>query len=227
MSYLYRIKYRKNGPLKFISHLDLNLLLRRILLRAKMPVELTQGYNPRIKVSFGPALPLGVEGWQEIMEITLTELLAKEKLKDEINKAAPSGFQVLEIEQVVNKGIPLSKLLKYASYLIYLIFINNMEKSKKIYYRNKIDYNIKYMLNKGEIKTIKETKKGLKEIDLRPYIHKMTILPNSYDEIIIDLILNIKSGECINPNLIINSLIDDVKESFLIEKIIREKIIIN
>jgi len=124
MSYLYRIKYRKNGPLKFISHLDLNLLVRRILLRAKMPVELTQGYNPRIKVSFGPALPLGVEGWQEIMEITLTKLLTKEKLKDVINKVAPSGFQVLEIEQVLNKGIPLSKLQKYIIGIRLIIMLN-------------------------------------------------------------------------------------------------------
>ena len=124
MSYLYRINYRKDGPLIFISQLDLNSLVRRILLRAKIPVELTQGYNPRMKISFAPALPLGMEGWQEILDVYLMEQLEPQILKEKINAVAPVGFKVLAVSKVLNQEAPLNKLLQFASYLIYLININ-------------------------------------------------------------------------------------------------------
>jgi radical SAM-linked protein len=225
MSYLYRMKYQKNGPLRFISHLDLNQLFRRVLLRADIPVELTEGYNPRIKVSFGPALPLGIEGWQEITEIVLKEPLAEEELKGKINKVAPSGFKILEVEEVSNKRIPLSKLLRQASYLFYLIPVDAIDANKMVYYHNKIEQYVKCLLDRKDIKIKKESKKGLKEVDLRPYISKIDIFSKNNDRIIICLILNIESGVCINPNPIIHMLVDVVKDYFFIGKIIREKFI--
>ena len=225
MSYLYRMEYRKNGPLKFISHLDLNKLFQRVLLRAKVPVELTEGYNARIKVSFGPALPLGLEGWQEITEIALKEPLSKEELKNKINEVAPSGFKILEVEEVSNKRIPLSKLLIQASYLLYLIPIDTIDTNKMVYYHNKIGQWIKCLLDRKEIIIKKETKKGLKEIDLYPYINRIDIISKNNNSPVIRLILNIESGICINPNPIILMLIDVVKDYYFIEKIIREKFI--
>jgi radical SAM-linked protein len=220
------MKYRKNGPLKFISHLDLNQLFRRALLRANVPVELTEGYNPRIKLSFGPALPLGIEGWQEITEIVLKEPLAEEELKNRINKVAPSGFKILEVEEVLNKRIPLSKLLRQASYLLYLIPIDAIDANRMVYYHNKIEQYVKCLLDRKDIKIKKESKKGSKEVDLRPYIDKINIiLKNSNDRITICLILNIESGVCINPNPIIQMLVSVVKDYFFIGKIVREKFI--
>ena len=119
MSYLYRIKYRKDGPLIFVSHLDLSQLLRRVLLRAEILVEWTQGFNPRIKASFAPALPLGLEGWQEIAEIILKEPLEEVVLKDRINEVAPNGFTIVDVEQALDKNLPLSKLLKK----LFILFI--------------------------------------------------------------------------------------------------------
>ncbi len=227
MAYLYRILYRKNGPLKFISHLDLNLLIRRVLLRTKMPLELTQGYNPRIKISFGPALPLGLEGWQELMEISLLELLAEEEIKELINKVAPSGFRVVSVKSIANKTISLSKLLKHAFYLIYIIFNANIEEEKKKYYLDNIELINQNILKQEKIKVIKKTKEGFKEIDLRPYIHKSVILSKTKEKIIIRLIINIESGGGINPYLFTEIFSCYGKGDFLVDKIIREKFILN
>jgi radical SAM-linked protein len=225
MSYLYRMKYRKDGPLKFISHLDLNQLLRRVLLRAGIPVELTEGFNPRIKVSFGPALPLGLEGWEEIVEIVLEEPLSEDEFKNRINRVSPSGFNILEVKKVSEMRIPLSKLLRQASYLLYLIPIDAIDANRMVYYHNKIEQYVKCLLDRKDIKIKKESKKGLKEVDLRPYISKIDIFLKNNDRIIIRLILNIESGICINPNPLIQRLADVVKDYFFIGKIIREKFI--
>ena len=140
MSYVYYVKYQKKGFLKYISHLDLNLLFRRILLRARIPVELTQGYNPRIKMSFGPALPLGIEGWEEIVEISLLKPLSKEELKNNINNVAPTGFRVIKVEKDSDKKYSLNKMLKYASYLIYLSATDTVGEDKELHYRKIIEF---------------------------------------------------------------------------------------
>ncbi len=225
MSYLYLIKYRKDGPLIFISHLDLSQLLRRVLMRAGIPVEWTQGFNPRIKASFGPALPLGLEGWQEITEIALKEPLEGVALKDRINEVAPNGFAIVEVEQVLDKNLTLSKLLKKAIYLIYLVPKDSMDLKKMVYFLEIIENDIRFILNQKEIKTEKVNKKGLQEIDLRPFIHDMTIFSKSCDRIIILLVQNIIAGGLVNPNLIMDRLFCNIMELFSIEKIIREKFI--
>lgn len=223
MSYVYYVKYQKKGFLKYISHLDLNLLFRRILLRARIPVELTQGYNPRIKMSFGPALPLGIEGWEEIVEISLLKPLSKEELKNNINNVAPTGFRVIKVEKDSDKKYSLNKMLKYASYLIYLAATDTVDEGKELHYRKIIELSIKSILKQNEIKIIKETKKGIKEVDLRSFIYKIDILPkNKNNEIIIRLILDISSGVSINPRPIINKIMDGVDDGYLVKKVVRE-----
>lgn len=227
MTYLYRIKYQKKGPLKFISQLDLNLLVRRILLRTKMPLELTMGYNPRIKISFGPALAVGLEGWQEIMEIFLREPLPKEEIQKLINEAAPSGFRVIEVVPVLNKSMPFSKLLQYASYLIYIKFVPHINEDKRIYYFDKIESIVENILRQEKINTIKKTKEGTKEVDLRPYIYKINILTKTNERIIVRLVIDIKSKGGISPYLFTNLLNDYFKGELSVEKIVREKFILN
>jgi radical SAM-linked protein len=225
MSYLYRINYRKDGPLIFISQLDLNSLVRRILLRAKIPVELTQGYNPRMKISFAPALPLGMEGWQEILDVYLIEQFEPQILKEKINAVAPVGFKVLAINKVLNQEEPLNKLLQFASYLIYLINTDeNIDKGKS--WEDIIKIYIHNFLEQKNIIIKKETKRGIKEINLRPLIQKLAFVSEEEDRIVIQLIIDIQQVGSINPCLIVNRFLLEVGEKIRIEKIVREKFII-
>lgn len=225
MSYLYRINYRKDGPLIFISQLDLNSLVRRILLRAKIPVELTQGYNPRMKISFAPALPLGMEGWQEILDVYLIEQFEPQILKEKINAVAPVGFKVLAVNKVLNQEEPLNKLLQFASYLIYLINTDeNIDKGKS--WEDIIKIYIHNFLEQKNIIIKKETKRGIKEINLRPLIQKLAFVSEEEDRIVIQLIIDIQQVGSINPCLIVNRFLLEVGEKIRIEKIVREKFLI-
>lgn len=225
MSYLYRINYRKDGPLIFISQLDLNSLVRRILLRAKIPVELTQGYNPRMKISFAPALPLGMEGWQEILDVYLIEQFEPQILKEKINAVAPVGFKVLAVNKVLNQEEPLNKLLQFASYLIYLINTDeNIDKGKS--WEDIIKIYIHNFLEQKNIIIKKETKRGIKEINLCPLIQKLAFVSEEEDRIVIQLIIDIQQVGSINPCLIVNRFLLEVGEKIRIEKIVREKFLI-
>ncbi len=226
MSWLYRVKYKKDGPLKFISHLDFNSLFCRTLRRAKIEVELTQGFNTRFKISFGPALPLGIAGWQEILDIHLLNELSNEQIKEKINRFAPVGLKIKEVEPISEKENGLSKSLKWANYLIQLRFDGKMNKIAKEEIYSYLERNINHFLNQKNILVEKHTKKGLREVDLRPYIEKIETLCCQDKGIAIRLIVDIQYKGSINPNLITNEFIKKFEEQKIyISEIIREQFI--
>ena len=45
-----RVFYRKNGPLRFVSHLDMSRLVTRMLRRTGLEVWYTEGFNSRLYI---------------------------------------------------------------------------------------------------------------------------------------------------------------------------------
>ncbi|MBE6696393.1 MAG: DUF2344 domain-containing protein, partial [Ruminococcaceae bacterium] len=42
-----RVKFKKTGNLQYISHLDLVRTVHKMLVRVKMPLWYTEGFNPK------------------------------------------------------------------------------------------------------------------------------------------------------------------------------------
>ena len=62
------IIFSKQGQLRFISHLDLLRLFSRACRRARLPVVLSKGYSPKLKIKIKRALKLGIESRNEEAE---------------------------------------------------------------------------------------------------------------------------------------------------------------
>lgn len=95
----YRVFYRKEGVLRFVSHLDWMRMLFRLISMLKLEVVYTQGFNPHPKVSLSPPLPLGVSGICEFFDISLRKTVSEADLI-----AAFSSFRILDF--TVYKAIP-------------------------------------------------------------------------------------------------------------------------
>ena len=78
----FRILFRKDGPLRFISHHDLLRCWERLLRRAELPLRFSQGFHPKPRLSFPIALSLGAIGAQEILEIELVIPMTAEDLRN-------------------------------------------------------------------------------------------------------------------------------------------------
>ena len=93
----YRITFSKFGPLRYISHLELQRVWSRVLLRAKIPLTYTQGFHPTIKMGVAWPLPLGWTGEAELIDFWFEyptergENPLPEELQDRIDRAAPDG----------------------------------------------------------------------------------------------------------------------------------------
>jgi radical SAM-linked protein len=87
--------------MRFISHLDLVRLFQRALRRSLLPVTITKGFSPRLKVSITKALKLGVESASEEAVICLDEKVDAKSFTDIINKQLPYGVKVIGSEEMV------------------------------------------------------------------------------------------------------------------------------
>ncbi|MDQ1479625.1 MAG: hypothetical protein QOI44_486, partial [Actinomycetota bacterium] len=62
-----RLRYTKQGKVRWISHRDVARALERAFRITKLPLAFTEGFSPRPKVSFGLALSTGHESEAEYL----------------------------------------------------------------------------------------------------------------------------------------------------------------
>lgn len=118
----FRVRFEKRDALRFISHLDMMRTFELALRRAGINVAHTQGYNPRPKVSFAQALPLGVESLDEIVDIDVEHMEAEDaaaptanELVSRLGKELPAGLNLLSAE--IASGRPRVAAAEYRSEL--------------------------------------------------------------------------------------------------------------
>src|SRR2546425_458428 len=93
-----RIRFRKAGDLRFVSHHDLMRVFERMMRRAGVPFRSNEGFHPKPKMAFASALGLGIAGLQEIVEIELSEPMPPEEVQRRMASEAPAGLDVLSVE---------------------------------------------------------------------------------------------------------------------------------
>lgn len=105
-----RLRFAKQGDLRFVSHHDLMRCFERALRRANLPVALSQGFNPRPRMVFAQAMALGIEGLREVVDLELTEPLPPDEVLRRLGEASPPGLTFLEAHAltVLRTAQPLS-----------------------------------------------------------------------------------------------------------------------
>lgn len=87
--------FSKTGDMKYISHLDLIRMFQRASRRASLPVSITKGFSPHLKISITKALRLGVESESEEAIFYMDEKLEPDHFVKFINEYLPAGIKVL------------------------------------------------------------------------------------------------------------------------------------
>ncbi len=87
-----RLHFSKKGNLCFIGHRDLLRTMDRLFRRARLSLELTQGFHPKTKISYLAALPLGYGGEDELVELVLEDSMDTEELLSRLNACSVDGL---------------------------------------------------------------------------------------------------------------------------------------
>lgn len=87
-----RVQYRKTGAIRYTSHLDTVRMFQRGFKASGMPVSYSQGYHPHPRMSFGPPLKTGWEGFEEYFDCYLDSSV--EIMAERCNPHLPDGLRI-------------------------------------------------------------------------------------------------------------------------------------
>ncbi len=92
--YPVRVRFAKQGKVRFVSHRDVARAFERSLRIAQLPVAFTAGFAPRPKVSFGLALGVGHESRAEYLDVELRDPVDVPALPALLTDGMPEGLAV-------------------------------------------------------------------------------------------------------------------------------------
>jgi len=118
-----RITFSKSGALRYSGHLDLHGIWERTIRRAGLPLSYTQGFHPGPKLQLASALPLGIIGCAEIVDIWINELSQPldRPYQEILQPAAPPGLVISSVEVVDEHGPALQTQVISAEYEVTLL----------------------------------------------------------------------------------------------------------
>ena len=113
-----RLKYSKIGKVRFLSHLDFMTLIHRCVMRAGIPVAFSHGFNPHPKISFGPALSVGIESEGEYLDMETDPFVDLAEMTRNLNGSLPEGIRILESKIIPRNAPSLSGSIGRYDYTI-------------------------------------------------------------------------------------------------------------
>ena len=161
--------YHKGTEIAMISHLDIQRTLQRTFRRAGLPLLYSNGFNPHPQFSFATAAATGMSSDEEWFEVQLSEEVSPEDFVRRANEAMPKGLSVSGAFIAPENFGSLSAKLRAAAYQIDLTFTDAVSVEK-------LQSTLEEMLS-GEIVINKRTKGGIKPVDMRPYILRVSVGP--------------------------------------------------
>jgi radical SAM-linked protein len=100
-----RVRYAKRGRLRFTSHRDFSRAFERALVRARIPMAYSSGFNPHPRISYAGASPTGAASEAEYLEIGLAEVVDPGQLAADLDEALPEGLDVLQVVEGTPGGL--------------------------------------------------------------------------------------------------------------------------
>ncbi len=204
-----RFKFSKTGKAVFLSHLDLIRIISLAIRRAKLPVAYSRGFHPTPRISFGPALPLGMEGHAEYMDMDLTQEITTQELIEIINRNLPAGIKLLEANHIPCKARSLMSVINEAEYHIF--FPEDIMEDVGSFDRH-LEL-IKKTMKRSSINHLCERKNGHKEIDIRPFIKDINCIKKE-NFVHISLRLKVTLNQNVRPRELLEAIYGKIAEEW-------------
>ena len=157
-----RVKFSKNGPIKFIGHLDVMRYFQKAIRRANIDIKYSEGFSPHQVLSFAQPLSVGATSDGEYLDMTVNSMTSTNDIMDSLNSVMNEGIEILAVEELpenAEKAMTTSYAAKY-----------------KIKFRESLKPDFDWIsemekyLQGDRLPAMKKTKSGEKEIDMKHMI---------------------------------------------------------
>ena len=162
-----RMKFSKNGPIKFIGHLDVMRYFQKAIRRAEIDIAYSQGFSPHQIMSFAQPLGVGVESNGEYVDVELNTAVSSKDVMDRLNAVMNEGIKIESVKRLPEGAMNAMASVASSKYVIslkegYDLGIDFFSQCEKLY-------------QKEHIFIVKKTKKSEIEMDLKPAIYEMNV----------------------------------------------------
>ena len=185
-----RMKFSKNGPIKFIGHLDVMRYFQKAIRRAEIDIAYSQGFSPHQIMSFAQPLGVGVESNGEYVDVELNTAVSSKDVMDKLNAVMNEGIKIESVKKLPEGAINAMASVAASKYLL----------SIKAGYDLGVDFfsQCVKLSQKEHIYIVKKTKKSEVEMDLKPAIFEMNVTEDG-----LMMFVDSSSSGNIKPNLVL------------------------
>ncbi len=186
-----RIIYEKHGRMRFISHLDMNRFMSRMINKTGLPIWYTEGFNKHPYITFALPLSLGFESKYEVMDFRIIDdELDFSEIGKAFDRVLPPYLKIVDVFEPVMKPGKIT----FAQFCIEF-------ETQKSQFADQLES----FLSRDEIIICKKSKKGaISEIDIAPKIKSFKI--EIGEKIVLSLILPAGGQDNINPTALLGAL---------------------
>ena len=161
-----RVRYAKRGRLRFTSHRDFSRAFERALVRARIPMAYSSGFNPHPRISYAGAAPTGSASEAEYLEIALAQVVDPAQVAEQLGDALPDGLDLVEV--AVSPGGSLADLLQASRWQVDVVA--PLSETTEA---------VETFLGTERVPVTRMTKKGLREFDCRAAVVSLSVEPTT------------------------------------------------
>ena len=166
----FRLRFLKGEALRFVSHLELARVWERALRRSGLPVAMSQGYRPHMKMAFGPPLAVGHSSLTEYVDLEFERPPAADLL-EALNPLFPDGLAVSGWHPILYRAPSLMSVLDTAAYRVRFTDAYLAEGGfSPGALDDRLSEAIARLMERESVPIHRRGKDGTKEMDIRPSI---------------------------------------------------------
>lgn len=189
-----RIKFTKQGPIRFVGHLDVMRYFQKAIRRADIDIKYSEGFSPHQIMSFAAPLGVGLTSNGEYMDIEVNSMQSCEALMNALKETMVEGVLITECHILEERAKNAMSLVAAADYTVTFREEKELPDMEE-YFRGLLEF-----FNQSTILITKKTKKGERELDLKQSIYELSVLDNR-----IFMKLSAGSVNNIKPELVLDA----------------------
>ena len=197
-----RIKYQREGAVRFLGHLDMMRYFQKAIRRAEIDICYSEGYSPHQIMSFATPIGVGITSEGEYFDIEVHSSLSSRDAIAALNATMVDGILVTGYVLLPDNAKTAMSLVAAADYrLTYKEgFISPLGVKE---WQSAIRENF---LEQEQFRIIKQTKKSEREVDLKPLVYRLEVRENTLRQPEFLICVSTGSNDNIKPDLVLSSI---------------------
>ncbi len=195
----FRVRFSISGRLAYLSHLDVLSAVEKAIRRSSLPIRYSEGFNPHMILSWGPAHGVGVWGDQEWVDFDFVSRPASDWVLT-LNEVLPDDLQIQEAFQIPLETSALMACVQSITYEVFLQGANFFALTEAI----------GQFLIEEHHPYLRISPKGNKEIDLRPLVEELVVFEQQ-DAVCLRMTCRSGPGAIPKPAELVKTLAPDAR----------------